>query len=418
MDDTTPLKAESLLTAPAIDERYSFYARLRDDAPVLRWPLSDRADDVLLTRHADVETVLRRRSSRKRPPGGAPAWLGRGAAALLYESRLVTDDPPAHTRVRSLLGRHFTPRAMAALIEQIEQGIEQCLAELDDRPEIEAVRDFAEFVPATAICSLLGVAPTEWTILVQRASDFVLIFSNTPLSTADAQRCERACTFYVDYFRELIAHKRRFPGSDLASELVGRTSASVSDRLSDNELVATLESFLTAGFETTQTAIANGLLALSRHPAVRARAATDPGVTEGLVEEILRWEAPLHFGWRYLGEPLTVGDQTLDPGRRVQLGLAAANHDPRRFAKPDNFDPDRADNGHLSFGAGPHHCLGAYLARIEIGLAVTGFARHFPEFSVDEDALPRRRRELTFPSLPSLPLTTGPTRFAGRASSR
>lgn len=394
-------------TSPAFyADRYGAYRRIRDEAPLL--PLPGPVPTVLVSRYDDVDRVLRDRTVRMRPAGaGAPPWLGAGAAADMYLGQMLFTDPPDHTRMRRATSPAFRPRTVATLRADVEAAVDARIGVLREMGTFDAVADLAEHVPAVAVCSILGIPEQDWPGLIRGAVDFVGILSPLPLSTEQFDRAERACRAYLDYFADLVADRRAHPrgSDDFVTALIEQQAAT--GEMSENELLVTAHSVLNAGFETTMSALANGLQGMLADPAQWAALAGDPERSTVAVEECLRWEAPAQLFTRFAAEPLELDSGVVEAGTAIVVAAAAANRDERRFADPDRFDLARTDVAHLAFSAGRHMCIGAHLGRMELDITFRRLAAAFPDLHLTADA-GSGSRELNpvFPTLRRLEVAT------------
>jgi hypothetical protein len=358
-----------------------------DPYPVLRAlregsPASFMDGLAIVAGHADCDRVLRDPtvSSERRK-----ARLRTGLSSERQRSFLMLD-PPDHTRLRRLVSKAFTPRTVSLLAPRIGEILDESLAAADMR-NWDVVRDLAYPLPVRVICELLGVPESDrdllmsWSRLLARTLEPPL----SPTHEADIAVAEKAHVEFTAYLRDLVAHRRVRPGDDLLSRLVEIEERG--DQLTEDELVATGVLLLIAGHETTANLIANGVLALLRHPDQLAALRADPSLAASAVEEVLRYDTPVQLTNRVARAPMRIGAIEVADGDIVLLLLAAANRDPEVFPDPDRFDIGRGAAGHLSFAAGPHFCLGAGLARLEAGLALTAFAQRVESPVLDEDAL-------------------------------
>jgi cytochrome P450 len=258
-------------------------------------------------------------------------------------------------------------------------------------------------VPVQIISELLGVPPEDherfkgWSRDLARGldPDFIL-----PPEVVEKRKA--AIDAFSAYFLELIAERRRVPEDDLLSALVAAEDAG--DRLTERELLSTCTLLLVAGHETTVNLIANGALALLRHPDELGRLRDDPSIARTAVEELLRFDPPVQLTARVALEDMEIGGQTLAKGTSAILLLGSANRDEAAFAEPDQLDVGRTDNHHLAFGFGTHFCLGAPLARLEGEVALTTLVRRFPDLALATDA-PRYKENLVLRGLEELPLS-------------
>jgi len=351
---------------------WPLYRRFQDEAPVHPDP---RGGAWLVTRWDDCDQVLRDRRF-----GSDPSKLneaGRDAIGSndVYQagtSVLLFLDPPDHTRIRSLVSKAFTPKVVSGLRPWVEDLVDHLLDATIEAGELEVLRDVGYPLPAEVICQLLGVPTSDrdqfraWSAAASRLLD-------GNLEPADQEAGVTAVMALFGYFADLLEDRHRQPGDDLLSGLVAAEEQG--DRLSPEELLTTVVTLFVAGHETTMNLIGNGTLALLDHPDQLDALAGDPARARATAEEALRFEGPVQLVARVALEPVTIADAHLDVGDSVTVGIAAANRDPRRFADPDRFDAHRDDAGHLAFSLGPHHCLGAALARLEAEVAFAAIAR-------------------------------------------
>jgi cytochrome P450 len=299
-------------------------------------------------------------------------------------SSLLMLDPPDHTRIRTLVGKAFTPRRIDALRPRIQQIVDQALDRLDPTAPIDLIRDFAVPVPIQVIAELLGVPTDDRELFKSWSSRLVALLD--PLS-ADATLADAAEAFSeLDvYFTRLFAERRLRPRDDLISALVAASEQG--ERLNEIELLATVFLILGAGHETTTNLIGNAVAAMIAHPDERKRLRDDPGMIETAVEEFLRFDSPVQATDRIAGSDLEIDGHSIAQGQLVLLLLGAANRDPTVFESPDRLDLSRAENPHLSFSQGAHFCLGAQLARAEGQIALGTLMTRFPDWRGDDRGL-------------------------------
>ncbi|MEY2471993.1 MAG: hypothetical protein QOK28_1322 [Actinomycetota bacterium] len=279
------------------------------------------------------------------------------------EEAMLLSDPPAHTRVRRLVSKAFTPRAVAQLRAYMEEVTDALLDGLLERRDVDLVDEFAFPIPLAVICRILGV-PAEDRALFQAWGED-LVPSLDPFQTdeqvAKARVADAEMTRYID---ELIAQRRRAPTEDLLSEMVAAEEEG--DRLSEEELLGNVSLIFGAGFETTVNLIGNGVLALLRHPAELARLRADPSLIPNAVNELLRYDSPVQMTSRIALEPVDVAGHHFDQFDEIIVLLGGANRDPAVFERPDVVEVARANaSEHVAFSSGTHYCLGAALARAE-----------------------------------------------------
>ncbi|HEY4024562.1 MAG TPA: cytochrome P450 [Pseudonocardiaceae bacterium] len=382
-------------------EPYRIYERVRSRGEISRSRLGMYAT----ASHSVVNSVLRdqRFGVRTTNDGTRESFqsgVGHGEAVHPIQDSFLSLDPPTHTRLRKMVAPWFSPKALRARTERIEQVVDGFLDELGDRDEFDLIDDFAVRVPVQVICDLLGVPGEEYPKFIPWGA--ILGASLDDVRTvAEYTRLRDALTEMADYFTKLIDQRRAEPGDDLISELVaaGDTDPAVLHA----DLLASTELLLVAGFETTVNLIGNGVLALLRNPEALAWFVANPDRADDVVEEVLRHDPPVQFTMRLAHEPLTVAGAELKADEPILLLLAGANRDPSVFTEPERFDPTRANNrDHLGFSAGVHYCLGAGLARIEAAVALRALFTRYPNLTLA--GRPRRRHSRNINGVLHLPV--------------
>jgi cytochrome P450 len=360
------------------DDPHPALARLRALAPVHRTPLGLWR----LTRYVDCVRLLRDvpcgvRTTDGRLPGVDEA--GPESQRLF----MLQQDPPAHTRLRRLVSRAFTPRAVLNVRPSIERVVAECLDRIEARGSLDVIADLALPVPSTVICEMLGV-PLEdrerftlWT--AQATHGLAAMFA--PPEVLETAR--QAAFRLAEYFEALFAARRERPTEDLLAELL-RAEAE-GDRLSHPELLSQSIGLLIAGFETTIGLIGNGVRQLLLHEGELARLRAHPELVDRAVEECLRFDGPIILTQRILHADAEIGGHTLPKNAVVLAMLAAANRDPEVFDEPQRFDVARDPNPHLAFGGGAHLCLGAHLARLEARIAIGRLVERFPKLALESE---------------------------------
>jgi cytochrome P450 len=378
---------------------YPAYAELRDAAPVREVQRPEGAV-WLVSRYADVRAALADpRLSKDWRYTLAPE--ARAAAPAANIPMMLLLDPPEHTRLRKLVSRSFTVRRMEELRPRVEQIAGELLDALPPTGKVDVMAEYAILLPVFVICELLGV-PVE-------DRDEFAAWSNTLVDESTQDEATAAMGQLSAYMGRLVEQKRRQPDDALISALV--EVAEDGDRLSQEELVAMAMMLLIAGHETTVNLIGNGLLALFTHPEQRALLRERPELLPSAVEEFLRWDSPVHSTpVRFAAEDVEYSGVTIPARSVVTLSLAAANRDPERFAGAEELHVDRDASGHVAFGHGLHHCLGAQLARIEGQEAIGLLLARRPEIALAADAgeLVYRRSSL-IRGLRELPVELGPS---------
>lgn len=389
----------------ALADRHPAYRQLRDHMPALRAEFGP-VSVWILTRYDDVASVLRDATARVKPleMQGAPSWLGDGPAATMFEAQLVLSDPPDHDRLRRLASPAFTKKTLQPLEAWIEQMVADRIGALADRGEFDLVADLAAYVPGTTILHILGVPTSDWDPLISRVPAFLHIFSPFPIGPDESAACNEACGFYLDYFGALIDERRKSPGEGIIGTLI--TAQEENDRLSRTELLAMLQSFLNAGFETTMSTLGSGMWGMLSQGDPWRTLTADPTLAPAALEETLRWEAPVSFVRRYALNDIELHGMTIPSGDAILLALASANRDERHFTDPNRIDVHRPRKDHVSFGGGRHFCIGFQLAKLEARITLQALARRLPGLELTGPP-PPRQRNIMFHSVERLLVRTG-----------
>jgi cytochrome P450 len=361
-------------------ERMSLLHRMRSGGPLAR----SRLGVYVTATHAGCHAVFTSPSASSVPitPSG---WVGRLLDPTVraghgepFDESFISMDAPDHTRLRRLVQRGFTPKAIAAhqlLIEQVAADLADATA---GRRVVDLVDDFARPLPMRVITTLIGV-PSDDVVMFERWGDVLVTALDRPRSLREAVALHETLAEMDRWFRALVAQRRREPGDDLVSVLA---EAADGEALTDDELVSTLSLLLVAGFETTVNLIGTGTATLIAHRDQLAQLAADPAAhIATTVEEALRYECPVQYTFRRTTGPIEVAPGRVVPaGSEVVTVLATANRDPEVFEHPDRFDITRANaRKHLAFVTGPHACLGGALARMEAATAWTTLLTAFPD---------------------------------------
>jgi pimeloyl-[acyl-carrier protein] synthase len=379
---------------------YPFYRALREEDPVHQSPLGFW----VCTRYDDAVMILR------------DPRFGREGMAKRMEARLgltqdtsrardmLFQDPPDHTRLRALVSRAFTPRVVEVMRPHIQEIVDGLLDRVDGARAMDVIEDLAYPLPVTVICEMLGVPAADqdifksWSTDIARSLDAAIL----PADSDAIPRGRDARLGLADYFRSLIATRRKDPKPDLLSALIAAEEEG--NKLSEGELVSTCMLLLIAGHETTVNLIGNGLLALLQHPDQLRALRDDPGLIQTGVEELLRFDGPVQRTGRMTTTEVEIGGKRIPRDSVVVSVIGAANRDPKQFADPDRLDVSRKDNRHIAFGFGIHFCLGAPLARLEGQIALGTLLRRMPKLALVSD-VPEWRESSTLRGLKSLPVT-------------
>ncbi len=358
--------------------------QLRSAAPVHWHAESDGPGFWALTRHDDVRRV-------STSPGEFSSYVG-GPLRLdppdesLDQVRMVIIgmDPPEHREFRSIVSKAFTPKMIARLDESLRAETARVIGKLRDRTSCEFVTDVAARIPMWSISELMGVPLADRQRLYELSHS--LIDDQDPEIAPTPETSLEASAEIFAYASEMAARERVNPSGNLTSDLL---AAEVDGRkLTDMEFTLFFIFLIVAGNETTRTATSHGLLALLDHRDSLDRLVRDPSLMPGAVEEMLRWEPPIHHFRRTATTDVRLGDTAIAAGDKVLMWYAGSNRDPAVFDDPHSFLIDRSPNPHLSFGIGEHFCLGASLARLSLRLVFTELLATIENIRLD--APPRR----------------------------
>ena len=386
------------LSRQTAQDPYPVYAALRERDPVHRSALMNAW---MFTRHADIDTILRdhRRFSND-PRKGSLSSRQRAGLPADEEFTMLFLDPPDHKRLRALVNKAFTPKAVNALEPHIRSLLGSLLDEIDDPAGFDLMHAVAQPLPVIVIAEMLGVPPEDraqfkiWSD--QRARTL-----EPSIDARERALADTANKALNDYFRPIIEERRAAPQDDIVSALA--QAEEEGDRLTELEMLNMLRLLLIAGNETTTNLIGNGVLALLRHPDQLQRLRDDPSLIPLAVDELLRFDSPVQTDFRRALEDCEVNGFPLKKRDNIVLLLGAANRDPDVFEEPDRLDVGRGDRSHLSFGRGIHHCIGAPLARLEGRVVLETLLERFSQISL-RDRQPRFRNSIVLRGLESLPV--------------
>ncbi|MFF5250911.1 cytochrome P450 [Streptomyces leeuwenhoekii] len=369
------------LSPDFVRDPYPVYAALRAQAPVHRVRTPDGPEIYLVLGHETCRAALT-------DPRLSRDWRGSGRLRQIINAdeddpnlaHMSMAEPPDHTRLRRLVTREFTPRRIDALAPRMQQITDRLLDAMtaDGARRADLVDSFAFPLPMTVICELLGVPELDRQSFRR--------WSNEMLAPTSPQAQGAAYADLGAYLPRLIGVKRTEPGDDLLSALI-HTVDEEGDRLSPAELVGMCNLLLIAGHETMVNLIGNGMRALFAHPGQLRLLRGNPGLIDGAVEEMLRYDGPVETSLERLAlTDVELGGVLIPAGSTVRMVLADADRDTARFAQPDRFDIRRDTRGHLAFGHGLHHCLGAALARVEGRIAIRSLLERCPHITADTGA--------------------------------
>lgn len=367
---------------------YPFYRLLRQEAPVASMKTAFGQQGYLVTRYEDVVAALKdpRYSSDPRDQAASTkmqAWWIPKVFTILSDS-MITNNDPAHQRLRNLVHLAFTPKRIEKITARVEQVTHDLLDKAARKNRIDLIQDFALPLPLTVISDMMGVPEQERMGFYKAVAPFLESIAGHPLRMiAQIPNANRL----MHFFERMIALRRADPQDDLITALVQAEQSG--DRLSQDELLSMIFLLLLAGHETTVNLIGNGTLALLEFPDQLALLHDHPEMIDTAVEELLRYGNPVEHGNnRYPLEEITLHGVTLPKNSSVLLMLASANRDETVFEDADRLNLLRQPNRHVAFGLGAHYCLGAPLARLEGKIAINALVSRFPDLQL---TIPRQQ---------------------------
>jgi cytochrome P450 len=377
------------------EDPYPAYAELRADDPVSH---QEGFNSWLISRYDDVAYVLKN-----------PTLFSSSAIGMQIDGKqtrtIINTDPPDHTKMRNLVNRAFTPRMVLDMEPRIREITSGLLDGVVPSGQMDLVEDLAVPLPVTVIAELLGVDPSRREEF-KRWSDSVI--SQSSSANGDRQEPGLDLEQFIGYFRDVIEQRRRRPEGDLISAVVAAEEGEL--KLTPEEVLAFVGLLLIAGNETTTNLISNAMLALFEHPEQLGAVAADGSLIPNMLEEALRYDAPVQFLFRTATDDVEVGGRLIPKGSGVVPIYASANRDELRFENADRFDISRNASGHLAFGLGVHFCLGAPLARLEARVAFEELFARTGELRLSGDV--ERLTSLFLRGLRHMPLAFAPVAAA------
>lgn len=403
------LSLYQLLDPQVLANPYPLFHRLQDEDPV-HWDAFLHA--WVATRYKDVVQVLHTFSAERTP---TPEQLDAmdlsqlNPIARVMVKQMLFMDAPAHTRLRGLASRAFTPSRIEVLGSHIREIVNQLLDKVAGVGQMDVIKDLAEPLPAIVTAEMLGVPVSDFSQLKIWSADFAEMLGNFQHNPDHAPRMLATVEEMTAYFRNTISDLRSHPRDGLMNAFL--TAEINGDRFTDEEVIANTVVTMVGGQETTTNLIGNGLLTLLRHPEEMTRLHDDLSLIPSAVEEMLRYESPSQHTARLAPNDCVLGDKTIRKRDAVIAVMAAANRDPERFTNPDRFDITRKENRHLAFGYAAHFCFGAPLARLEGQIVFDALMRRFPQLTLEPESL-AWRTNLGLRGLRSLPVVFALTRTA------
>lgn len=362
---------------------YPAYASLRRSEPV---HYSPTLQAWVLTSYEACDRVLRDPQTFSNNPMLATSQIARQFQRQRREFPLgevptvLNSDAPVHTRLRGIVSQAFTPRVIEGLRGRIEEITDELLDDASTGEPFDLVQTLALPLPVVVIAELLGVPSSDRELFKRWSTSIADVATNLFSTPETVEATKLASAELIEYLGGFVEERRRAPREDLISALVQAEDGG--SRLTRDELLAFTIVLLVAGHETTINLIDNGMLALLEASEQVELLRDDPALIPGAIEEFLRFDSPVQGLIRIATRDVELGGQQLKAGDALLVMIGAANRDPARFEEPDRLDVQRADNRHLSFGLGPHFCLGAPLARLEAQVAFGALLERFPTFAL------------------------------------
>jgi cytochrome P450 len=388
---------------------YEVYRELREESPVYWSPFLQMW---MLTRFDDCMAVLRDHSRFSSERLRADNVFVKQLEDYRMKSgpigttvTMLSSDPPAHTRMRNLVNKAFTPRSVEVIRPRMQEIADSLMDALPNPHEIDVVRDLAVPLPVIVIAEVLGVPASDREQFKDWSTDIANTLGAAFQPPEVLDRAQRSSNAIADYFREQIAQRRAAPRDDMLSRLVAAEENG--DLLSEDELVATLILLLVAGNETTTNLIGNGALLLLKNPDQRRLLQERPELLVPAVEEMLRYDGPAQMTSRVMLTDVDFQGHEFKTGQVVLAVIGGANHDPAQYTEPDRFNISRNQGRNLAFGHGIHYCIGAGLAMAEAEVAISTLLKRFPAPQAAFES-PDWGQSFILRGLKSLPLTSEP----------
>jgi len=384
-----------------LENPYPTFAKLRAESPVV-WDskfqtgFSSGVGAWHIFKYADVQSILRdRQFSSEMPPLELESYPEevREIISQLFsipQKTIVFSDPPKHTRLRSLVGKTFTTQVLEGMRLRIQENVDTLLDNLRNVQQIEFIENFAEILPVNIISDLIGFPRKDHYKVRNWVKNEVKFLEGAAVSPAFLLQSR---TEFLNYIQEQISDRRHNLRKDLLSDLI--MAQEEGDYLSDEELQGMLWLLLLGGYETTLSAIGNGILTLQQHPEQLKLLRENPFLIETAVEELLRYESPVQFIHRLAKNDFELRGNLIKAGQDIYTWLGSANRDPDQFTEPESLDITRQNNQHFGFGSGIHLCLGAPLARLETQIALKTILQRLPEFDLGVEGYERSSSPLS-----------------------
>jgi cytochrome P450 len=415
---TAPMKLEDIdltdLDLFANGDPHQAFTVLREQAPVY-WHERKSRGFWAITRYQDVLDIYhdpQTFSSERGISLSFPEDMVATDEQAGFGQMMITTDPPRHARVRQIVNRRFTPRAVMPYEPQVRRITTDIIDSIIENGECDFVVDVAAKLPTAVICEMMGIPREHWEMMFHLGN--MSIGMQDPEyqdGRSAAETGAQAAAQVFSYFSKLVDQRRKNPGDDLISAFThGEAEGS---RLTDLEILFNCFLTIIGGQETTRNATSGGVLALIQNPAEAAKLRSDPSLYPKAIEEFLRWTSPVSHIMRTAKRDTEFRDNKIHARQRVVLWNVSANRDERVFDEPHKFKVDRTPNDHLAFGHGEHFCLGANLARLELRVMIEEVARRLSDLEVTGPV--QRLRSNFVAGIKHMPVRFRPTRREMRA---
>ena len=344
----------------------------------------------LAARHSDANDVFRNKSLGRIFKDKSPEFEW-DTFNWLHSDSILDSEPPKHTRLRSLVAKAFNRNKIEGMRPAVERITAQLLDDIDAKVKsgenFDLIADYAEPLPVKIIADLLGFPESEEHLLRPWSQAIVKMYEVNPSEQYQIE-AKQAAGEFAEYVRNLAEHRKTNPGQDLITDLA--MVEENGEKLNSHELVATCVLLLNAGHEASVNAFGNGMVAVLQRPDQAALLRNNPrAVTETALEEFMRFDAPLHLFERTATVDTEVGGVEITKGQKIAALIGAANRDGEVFTNPDQMDLTRDPNPHIGFGAGIHFCLGAPLARLEMGVSLPALWEKYPDMELASEPIRR-----------------------------
>jgi hypothetical protein len=390
------------------NDPYPTYERLRSEDPI-HWSFLDMW---VLTRYRDVKAVLCDPRFRSNP---VPKRVKEKGKYLQHQQKpknldslaqtsskfIGFLDPPDHTRLRELFSKAWSFRLGEGLHSEIQEIVDELIDNIRNKGVMDIISDFASPLPVILAGRILGVPDESYEKLHQWSNDLSLLFE--PLVSLDEyEYLNQVSLEFTDYFRDLILERQNNPKDDLISTLI--SAKNQGRKLNEEDLLSLCMMVIVTATGTSQSFLGNSMLALLNHPDQLEKLKREPSIIQSAVEELLRYDSPVQQTFRIATEDVEISGQKIQAGQMVLVSLGAANRDPSKFSDPDRLKLTRRENKHLAFADGIHHCLGAYLSRVEGQIAINTLIQNLPEMKRVEKKT-EWRKNMTLRMMKTLPVT-------------